>query len=92
MVGSDSILGCCSLDFLSAKAGGAVNGGHSPFILTVDWLGWLCYFPDKRELSYHKTEYLILSFNIKFIRYSHLIAILMEYPVRLAVRIHPTHM
>ena len=27
-----------------AKTGGAVNGGRSPFILTVDWLGWLCYF------------------------------------------------
>ena len=24
---------------------GAVNGGaYAPFILTVDWLGWLCYF------------------------------------------------
>ena len=32
------------LDCLSAKAGGAVNGGaYAPFILTVDWLGWLCY-------------------------------------------------
>ena len=30
---------------LSAKAGGAVNGGaYAPFILTVDWLDWLCYF------------------------------------------------
>ena len=27
-----------------AKTGGAVNGGRSPFILTVYWLGWLCYF------------------------------------------------
>ena len=26
---------------VSAKAGGAVNGG-APFILTVDWLDWLC--------------------------------------------------
>ena len=36
---------CCRpLDCLSAKAGGAVNGGaYAPFILTVDWLGWLCY-------------------------------------------------
>ena len=33
-----------ALDCLSAKAGGAVNGGaYAPFILTVDWLGWLCY-------------------------------------------------
>ena len=31
------------LDCLPAKAGGAVNGGRSPFILTVDWLSWLCY-------------------------------------------------
>jgi len=32
------------LDCLSAKAGGAVNGGaYAPFILTVDWLGWLCH-------------------------------------------------
>ena len=32
------------LDCLPAKAGGAVNGGaYAPFILTVDWLGWLCY-------------------------------------------------
>ena len=33
------------LDCLSAKAVGAVNGGaYAPFILTVDWLGWLCYY------------------------------------------------
>ena len=32
------------LDCLYAKAGGAVNGGaYAPFILTVDWLGCLCY-------------------------------------------------
>ena len=32
---------------LTAKTGGAVNGGtFAPFILTVDWLGWICYlFP-----------------------------------------------
>jgi succinate dehydrogenase/fumarate reductase flavoprotein subunit len=37
-------------------AGGAVNGcAYAPFILTVDWLGWVCYLPDKLEfiLSYH---------------------------------------
>src|SRR5699024_12371824 len=36
---------CCRpLDYLPAKAGGTVNGGaYAPFILTVDWLGWLCY-------------------------------------------------
>ena len=33
------------LDCLPAKTGGTVNGGaYAPFILTVDWLGWLCYF------------------------------------------------
>ena len=28
---------------------------NAPFILTVDWLGWVCYLPDKLEfiLSYH---------------------------------------
>ena len=28
---------------------------YAPFILTVDWLGWVCYLPDKLEfiLSYH---------------------------------------
>jgi len=31
------------LDRLTAKPGGAVNGGRSLFILTVDWLGWVCY-------------------------------------------------
>ena len=32
------------LDCLSAKAGGAVNGGaYAPFILTVDCSGGLCY-------------------------------------------------
>ena len=36
------------LDCLSAKAGGAVNGGaYAPFILTVDWRDWLCYLPNK---------------------------------------------
>ena len=37
-------------------SGGAVNGcAYAPFILTVDWLGWVCYLPDKLEfiLSYH---------------------------------------
>ena len=41
---------------IPAKAGGAVNGcAYAPFILTVDWLGWVCYLPDKLEfiLSYH---------------------------------------
>ncbi|RJV94717.1 hypothetical protein DW937_12095 [Faecalibacterium sp. AM43-5AT] len=35
---------CCRpLDCRTAKTGGTVNGGRSPFILTVDWLGWFCY-------------------------------------------------
>ena len=31
------------LDYPPARTGGAVNGGRSPFILTVDCSGWLCY-------------------------------------------------
>jgi len=31
------------LDYPIAKTGGAVNGGRSPFILTVDCSGWFCY-------------------------------------------------
>jgi len=31
------------LDYPFAKPGGAVNGGRSPFILTVDCSGWVCY-------------------------------------------------
>lgn len=41
------------LDCLTAKPGGAVNGGRSPFILTARWLGWLCYLPDKFEFENH---------------------------------------
>ncbi|HCO62616.1 MAG TPA: hypothetical protein DIT49_04190, partial [Clostridiales bacterium] len=47
------------LDCLTAKPGGAVNGGRSPFILTARWLGWLCYLPValstifKRITSFH---------------------------------------
>ena len=52
------------LDCLPAKAGGAVNGcAYAPFILTVDWLGWVCYLPDKLEfiLSYHVLPYNMLT-------------------------------
>ena len=36
------------LDCLPAKAGGAVNGGaYTPFILAVDWLGWVLRFFSK---------------------------------------------
>ena len=36
----------------SAAAGGAVNGGaYAPFILTVDWLGWLCYLCFMRQTA-----------------------------------------
>ena len=31
------------LDYPFAKPGGAVNGECSPFILTVDCSGWVCY-------------------------------------------------
>ena len=42
LVLSDTLIGGGKV---GAKAGGAVNGGaYAPFILTVDWLGWLCYF------------------------------------------------
>ena len=41
------------LDYLPAKAGGAVNGGaYAPFILTVDWLGRLCYSFDKQKFIF----------------------------------------
>ena len=48
-MGGKAILGFSRLDCPSAKTGRTVNGGtlNVPFILTVDWLGWLCYFPDK---------------------------------------------
>ena len=39
---SDSILGCCSLDYPSAQTGGAVNSGLKSRLLAIDWLGWLC--------------------------------------------------
>ena len=43
-VGGKAILGLSRLDYPLAKTGGAINGGaYAPFILTVDWLGWLCY-------------------------------------------------
>ena len=54
------------LDCLTAKPGGAVNGcAYAPFILTVDWLGWVCYLPDKLEfiLSYHVLFSLCLAGN-----------------------------
>ena len=38
-------MGYRPLGYTFAKTGGAVNGGaYAPFILTVDWLDWLCYF------------------------------------------------
>ncbi|EDS10499.1 hypothetical protein ANACOL_03101 [Anaerotruncus colihominis DSM 17241] len=44
MAEGGSILCCRPLDYRTAKTGGAVNGGaFAPFILTVDWLGWVCY-------------------------------------------------
>jgi hypothetical protein len=37
------------------RAGLSTAAQYAPFILTVDWLGWVCYLPDKLEfiLSYH---------------------------------------
>jgi len=32
------------------RAGLSTAAQYAPFILTVDWLGWLCYLPDKRKL------------------------------------------
>ena len=49
-MGGKAILGLSRLDYPLAKTGGAVNGGRSPFILTVDWIGWLCYLIDKLQV------------------------------------------
>ena len=40
---------------LQRRAGLSTAARMAPFILTVDWLGWVCYLPDKLEfiLSYH---------------------------------------
>ena len=37
------------------RRAGLSTAALAPFILTVDWLGWVCYLPDKLEfiLSYH---------------------------------------
>ena len=52
------------LDCLPAKAGGAVNGcAYAPFILTVDWLGWVCYLPDKLEFSFPYLDLIIALTN-----------------------------
>ncbi|MCI9390746.1 MAG: hypothetical protein HFH54_13990 [Lachnospiraceae bacterium] len=42
---------CRPPDHRAAKTDGAVNGGRSPFILTVDWLVCLCC-----KLHYGLTE------------------------------------
>ena len=39
------------LNYLSARTDGAVNGGRSPFILTVDCSVWLCYLLDFFEFK-----------------------------------------
>ena len=46
-MGGEAILRLSRLDYPPAKIGGTVNGGAfvRRFILTVDWLGWICYFP-----------------------------------------------
>ena len=43
------------LDYPAAKTDGAVNGGRSPFILTVDWLVCLCYLSIFRNRILHIT-------------------------------------
>ena len=51
------------LDYLPAKAGGAVNGGaYAPFILTVDWLGWFCYIINVFLINHLKCNTKCLSF------------------------------
>ena len=54
------------LDCPTAKPDGAVNGGRSPFILTVDWLGWVCYlfFYDLRFFIYRRVIVLNVSVEI----------------------------
>jgi len=43
------------LDYPPARTDGAVIRRAQPVHFTVDWLGWVCYLPDKLEfiLSYH---------------------------------------
>lgn len=43
-----------------AKTDGAVNGGRSPFILTGEWLGRLCYL---HLTTYFKMNIMRNSFN-----------------------------
>ena len=66
----EAILGLSRLDYPSAKAGGTVNGGaiFAPFILNVDWIGWLCYVIASKHfgdilprISY--TKYILLRFS-----------------------------
>ena len=51
--GREAILRLSRLDWLLAKTGRTVNGGawNVPFILTVDWLDWICYLSDKWEIE-----------------------------------------
>ncbi len=35
----------------------------APFILTVDWLGWLCYFSDKLELAGLLRQFAFFNWN-----------------------------
>ena len=66
----EAILGLSRLDYPSAKAGGTVNGGaiFAPFILTVDWLGWLCYVIASKHFGdilprISCTKYILLRFS-----------------------------
>ena len=40
------------LDYTSAKADGAVNGGRKAHSLAVDWLSRVCYLFDKLEVVF----------------------------------------
>lgn len=47
------------LDYPLAKTGETVNGGAlAPFILTVDWLDWLCYLPSYAIAAYTNKTHL----------------------------------
>ena len=49
--GRAALLAVCPLITRQQKrAGLSTAAQYAPFILTVDWLGWLCYLPDKRKL------------------------------------------
>lgn len=50
---------------LPAKTDGAVNGGRSPFISTVDWLGWVCYLSCNFKLNQKHLTYTSICHHIR---------------------------